>query len=222
MHGGNAEPSGGAARRPLCARCQRPLTTCLCAFVAPIDNPVEVLVLQHPLEQQQAKGTAVLLTLSLQHSRRVVGERFDPERLQALLFGAASRDGAAIQPLLLYPADARPSGQPAAPLPSRPVHPTSRLRLVLLDGTWRKSRKMLALNPMLQSLPRLSLSEPPPSRYAVRRAEQRQQRSTLEATLLALQQLDGDAARYAPLWAGFDAMVARLALHARQHGPTGA
>jgi len=186
---------------------------CLCPFIAPVDNLVEVLVLQHPLEQQQAKGTARLLTLSLRHSRLVVGERFEPDLLQALLH-RPSPEGVAVLPLLLYPSDAMQVLTPPAVAPS-----PAGLRLVVLDGTWRKSRKMLALNPALQALSRLSLNTPPPSRYAVRRAEQAQQRSTLEATVLALQQLEGDATRYAPLWSGFDAMVARLALHARLQGP---
>jgi DTW domain-containing protein YfiP len=212
----STEPPSLPARRACCARCQRPAVACLCAFIAPADNLVEVLVLQHPLEQQQAKGTARLLTLSLRHSRLVVGERFESDALQALLHHP-SPAGAAIQPLLLYPLDAMPA-KPAQTPPAFAPSPAG-LRLVVLDGTWRKSRKMLALNPALQALPRLSLNTPPPSRYAVRRAEQAQQRSTLEATVLALQQLEGDATRYAPLWSGFDAMVARLALHARRYGP---
>lgn len=209
----STEPQSPPARRACCARCQRPAVACLCPFITPVDNAVEVLVLQHPLEQQQAKGTARLLTLSLRRSRLVVGERFEPDVLQALLH-RPSPEGGAVLPMLLYPSDAiqAPTEPACASAPAG-------LRLVVLDGTWRKSRKMLALNPALQTLPRLSLNTPPPSRYAVRRAEQAQQRSTLEATLLALQQLEGDAARYAPLWSGFDAMVARLVLRARRHGP---
>ena len=207
-------------RRGRCERCGRPLVTCLCSLVAPVENRVEVLVLQHPLEQLQAKGTARLLTLSLRCSRLVVGEQFNHEVLQALLHGP-SRDGRAKQPLLLYPSEAHPHSQGPASREPAPTGPPAALRLVVLDGTWRKSRKMLAINPLLQSLPRLSLAEPPPSRYRVRRAEQTQQRSTLEATLLALQQLEGSAEPYAPLWAGFDAMVTRLARQSRTQKPAG-
>lgn len=207
-------------RRGRCERCGRPLVTCLCSLVAPVDNRVEVLVLQHPLEQLQAKGTARLLTLSLRCSRLVVGEQFDHEVLQALLHGP-SRDGSARQPLLLYPSEAHPHSQATASREAAPTRPPAALRLVVLDGTWRKSRKMLAINPLLQSLPRLSLAEPPPSRYTVRRAEQTQQRSTLEATLLALQQLEGSAEPYEALWTGFDAMVTRLKSQSRTQKPAG-
>ena len=84
----------------------------------------------------------------------------------------------------------------------------SNLRLIVLDGTWRKSRKMLYLNPALQCLPRLALRDPPASRYRIRRAHRPEQLSTLEATCAALAQLDGGVAQFAPLLAAFDGFVA--------------
>lgn len=173
-----------------------------------------MLVLQHPQEQQQAKGTATLLALSLRRCQLRVGEQFEPGMLQALL-QAPSADGQPVQALLLYPGATAPAAATALP--------PSRLRLVVLDGSWRKSRKMLALNPALQALPRLSLEQPPPSRYAVRRAESAEQRSTLEATVLALQQLEARPQRYAALWAGMDGFVAQLSsrMPAKHRRPAG-
>ncbi len=190
-----------AGRRPQCARCARPLAACLCACVRAVDNEVEVLVLQHPQEQGQAKGTATLLTLSLRRCQLRVGEQFEPGLLQQLL-DAPSAEGQPMQALLLYPG--------ATPTEAATALPPSRLRLVVLDGSWRKSRKMLALNPALRALPRLSLVQPPPSRYAVRRAESAEQRSTLEATVLALQQLEARPQRYDTLWEGLDHFMAQL------------
>jgi DTW domain. len=45
-----------------------------------VAHRTEVLILQHPLEVHEAKGTARLLHLSLPHSRMVTGERFDAAR----------------------------------------------------------------------------------------------------------------------------------------------
>jgi DTW domain-containing protein YfiP len=59
----------------------------------------------------------------------------------------------------------------------------ARVQLVVLDGTWRKSRKMLHLNPLLRRLPRLSLEDVPASNYLIRKAHKVGQLSTLEATL---------------------------------------
>ncbi|MBP6720332.1 MAG: DTW domain-containing protein, partial [Rhodoferax sp.] len=84
--------------------------------------------------------------------------------------------------------------------------------LVVLDGTWRKSRKMLHQNPLLQQLPRLALHDLPASHYHVRQAHRPDQRSTLEATCAALAQLEGDAERFAPLLAAFDGFVESLAM----------
>ena len=62
---------------------------------------------------------------------------------------------------------------------------------MVLDATWRKSRKMLYLNPGLQALPRLALQgDLPASRYgALRKAHAPGQLSTLEAAACALQRL---------------------------------
>jgi DTW domain-containing protein YfiP len=84
-------------------------------------------------------------------------------------------------------------------------------RRVVLDATWRKSRKMLHLNPLLQALPRWSLQQVPEARYAIRKAHAPGQLSTLEATCAALGQLEGQPERWGALLGAFDAFVARYA-----------
>lgn len=142
-----------------------------------------VLVLQHPDEAGHAKNTVAFLTLGLSPAARVLtGEVFPP---------SVAAPGA----VLVYPGAA---GDPAAP---------AARELLLLDGSWRQSRRLLAANPWLAALPRLSLSEQP-SRYTIRRAHRPGQLSTLEAGLLALAAVEGEAARFEPLWAAFDRFVA--------------
>ncbi|WP_290658682.1 tRNA-uridine aminocarboxypropyltransferase [Aquabacterium sp.] len=180
-----------------CTRCLRPESNCICRWITPTLTEADVLILQHPLEVHQAKGSARLLHLSLSGSRLVTGEAFDPLALQNLL------DTDHRVNLLLYPGDAE--GCHPDPLPTEP----SQIRLVVLDGTWRKSRKMLHLNPALRQLPRLALQAPPPSRYLIRKAHRPDQLSTLEATCLALQQLQkGPSVQFEPLLAAFAGFVA--------------
>jgi DTW domain-containing protein YfiP len=169
--------------RASCPRCERPLSTCLCATlpVPPLVHRTELLVLQHPAEAGHAKNTALLLTLGLQSARLLRGELFD-----AALAGAGT--------VLLYP------GEGGAPLPAAPD------RLILLDGSWRQSRRLLAANPWLAALPRLELPERP-GRYAIRRAHRAGQLSTLEAGLHALAALEGEPQRFQPLWEAFEAFV---------------
>ncbi len=211
------------AARPLCARCLRPASACICAAVRPVASAAQVLVLMHPLEERQAKGTARLLHLCLAHSRIAVGEAWAPEALAQLLsepWTEADRQ-APRRPLLLYPATAAPAAQAGQPPPCPPATPAlaepQRLRLVVLDGTWRKSRRMLWCNPALQQLPRLALQDVPASRYAIRKAHAPHQLSTLEAVQLALQLLEPGNGALAALAGAMDEFVALQ--RARLPGP---
>ncbi|CAM3978962.1 tRNA-uridine aminocarboxypropyltransferase [Roseateles saccharophilus] len=169
--------------RAVCPRCERPAATCLCAMLPP---PVAVrtglLLLQHPAEAGHAKNTAAFLTLGLSPAARLLrGEVFD---------SGLAVPGA----VLLYPGD------------GAAARPADIDRLILLDGSWRQSRRLLAANPWLAGLPRLSLPELP-GRYALRRAHRPGQLATLEAGLHALALLEGGSQRFEPLWAAFDEFV---------------
>jgi DTW domain-containing protein YfiP len=209
-------------QRPHCTRCRRAQRTCICHWITPIEHPVEVLILQHPIEVYEAKGSARLLHLSLPRSRMVTGEMFDERQLQAWLTAPFPDDAPQVVRLASPPSDALrhpvllyPTTQLDATLATPPVltpeqlRTPSLLRLVVLDGTWRKSRKVLHLNPLLRQLPRLALHDIVSSRYLIRKAQQSHQLSTLEATCAALAQLEGSAARVAPLLAAFDGFVAQ-------------
>lgn len=187
-------------RRATCPHCLRPQLTCLCALAQPTAHRTEVLVLQHPQEQRQAKNSVALLRLSLANCEVVVGERFTPAQLQALLH----RPGRETR--LLYP------DVPAAPAPSAPQASGAPLRLVVIDATWRKSLRMLLEHPDLAALPRLSLEAPPPTRYReIRAARRPDQVSTLEATVQALAMLEGPSFDAGPLLDAFGRFVEGVA-----------
>ena len=194
-----------ASRRAVCGACLRAQSACICAWIAPVASPVSLLILQHPLEVGNAKNSARLLHLSVAGSSMVVGETFAAEALHRLLHA----DGRT--PVLLYPDTPGDAGLPAPP-PFAPL-PAAQLRLVVLDATWRKSRKMLYLNPLLQVLPRLALDAVAPSNYRIRKAHAPHQLSSLEAAVHALAQLENDAGRYRPLLAAFDGFVAQQAAY---------
>jgi DTW domain-containing protein YfiP len=175
----------------LCPRCER--AACLCALLPPepLASETELLLLQHPQESRQVKGTAPLLRLGLQRCELRVGEVFEPppaDRRNLLLYPGADDAGA------------------AADEAQRPA------RLIVLDGTWRQSRRLMEANPWLAALPRLALPDAGTARYAaLRRAHRPGQLSTLEASLLALETIDG--LRFEPLWRSFDAFIARQTAH---------
>lgn len=197
------------AKRLICPRCLRPQRTCICSWITPTTHAVQLLILQHPLEVGQAKGSAVLLQLSLAGSRLAVGEAFAEPLLQTLLQPPCGG-----RTLLLYPDMPQDRSLPLPPPLDPALLPAAeKLLLVVLDGTWRKSRKMLYLNPLLQQLPRLALQNMPTampaSRYLIRKAHRPGQLSTLEATCHALMQLEHNEERYLPLLTAFDGFVAQ-------------
>ncbi|HZH56584.1 tRNA-uridine aminocarboxypropyltransferase [Yanghanlia caeni] len=164
---------GTAPRRARCARCQRPLTHCLCAHIPSLPNRTRVLILQHPDEARHAMNTARLAALGLQNAELLVGETFP--QLDGIV-------AAAEQAVLLFPATAGSCGTPA---PGTGVD-----LLVVPDATWRKARGIVRANPVLEALPRLTLAQGTPSAYRIRKAPDPGAVSTVEAIARALQQLE--------------------------------
>jgi DTW domain-containing protein YfiP len=166
--------------RAQCARCLRPETHCLCALIPQLDSRTRVLILQHPSEVNHALNTARLAALGLSNAELIVGEVFDD--LSALL------NPPGYQARLLFPAD---DAQPLEAYRSEggEAGSTSML-LVVPDGTWRKARKLLHLNPLLAALPRVTLAQAVPSRYRLRKAPGPGALSTVEAIVQALQTLE--------------------------------
>jgi DTW domain-containing protein YfiP len=195
--------------RAACPVCLRAQSACICHWIVPLASSVELLVLQHPLEVRNAKNSARLLHLCVGGSRLEVGETFAPDALDAVLTAGGRMS------VLLYPDTPGDASLGIAAPPSlsaeAPVDP-ARLRLVVLDATWRKSRKMLYLNPALQRLPRLALTNVPPGAYRIRKAHAPHQLSTLEAAAHALAQLEDNPAHYRPLLVAFDGFVQQQAV----------
>lgn len=174
--------------RSQCPRCQRPSSHCLCALIPSITNDTAVLILQHPSESGHALNTARLAALGLTNAELRIGERFED---------LPADDG--VENYLLFPGE-RVIGVCDLAQASGP------LRLIVPDGTWRKARKLLHLNPGLASLPRATLPEGLVSRYRLRKAPMPGALSTLEAIVTALNLLEGDH-RFDALLKPFDAMI---------------
>ncbi len=177
--------------RNQCPRCLRPESHCLCALIPQLDSRTRVLLLQHPSEVNHALNTARLAALGLTNAELIVGEVFAD--LPQLL----NRPG--YQARLLFPADDAQTLQAYGPA-AQP------LLLVVPDGTWRKARKLLHLNPLLAALPRVSLGQGGVSRYRLRKAPGPGALSTLEAIVQALQTLEAPAS-FEPLLKPFEALI---------------
>lgn len=152
--------------RAYCPHCQLPQSACLCAHVVTQSCPLPVVILQHPLEARHAKSTVPLLRLALPDIRIEVAEQLTPP-----------------PPLsqgdwwLLYP------GPQALDVDTEQGRQASHAigGLVVLDGTWRKTRRLLHINPWLRQLPCLSFSKAAQSVYDIRKGPGGQALSTLES-----------------------------------------
>ncbi|PYC24682.1 DTW domain-containing protein [Aquipseudomonas alcaligenes] len=176
--------------RARCERCARPLKHCLCHLIPRLPSRTRVLILQHPDEVGHALNTARLAALGLENAELQVGEvfadlHFDPAYRACLLFPGET---AQVLPLAPSAADARP------------------LLLVVPDGTWRKARKLLHLNPQLAQLPRVCLPSGLSSRYRLRKAPAEGALATIEAIVAALE-LQEAPARFAELLRPFEALI---------------
>ncbi|TWC16119.1 MULTISPECIES: tRNA-uridine aminocarboxypropyltransferase [unclassified Pseudomonas] len=174
-----------------CPRCHRPQSHCLCPLIPSLDSRTRVLLLQHPSEVNHALNTARLAALGLNNAELIVGEVF--EHLPALL----NRPG--YQACLLFP------GEDAQPMQAYGPSDDP-LLLVVPDGTWRKARKLLHLNPSLAALPRVTLADGRVSRYRLRKAPGPGALSTVEAVVQALQILEAPAS-FEALLRPFEALI---------------
>jgi len=177
--------------RSCCPRCARPLSHCLCALVPRLSSRTRVLILQHPAEASHALNTARLAALALSNGELRVGETF-PELAAELAHGTYRR-------CLLFP------GTQAMPL-AELAQDGRPLQLIVPDGTWRKARRILHVNPSLAALPRVALPEGLQSRYRLRKAPMAGALSTLEAIVCALNILEGDA-RFDAMLRPFEALI---------------
>jgi DTW domain-containing protein YfiP len=174
-----------------CPRCLRPQSHCLCPLIPSLDSRTRVLLLQHPSEVNHALNTARLAALGLNNAELIVGEVF--EDLPGLLNQSGYRAR------LLFP------GEDAQPMQACAVTEEP-LLLVVPDGTWRKARKMLHLNPLLAALPRVTLAEGGVSRYRLRKAPGPGALSTVEAIVQALETLEVPTT-FTPLLRPFEALI---------------
>lgn len=166
-------------------RCQRCLilqAQCICAHLPTVKTKTEVVIVRHEREGWKSTGTARIAALAMPELRLLeFGEDAEPA-LSAL---PTEVEGAH----LLFP------GPEAQPLQLGAVK-----KLIVLDGTWRQTRRMFAKLPSLHAVPRSVLPPQQAKVLRLRESKFEEGRSTLEAIAEAIAHLEGDEAA-APLHA---------------------
>lgn len=167
----------------------------------PVDNKVEVLILQHPQEQDRVLGTARLIAETLADAKVVIGLSW--RNLAHALGGPAEAKDWGV--LYLGSTQVKGPGSTQASLIAVDrkgemlADQGAGLRglkgLIALDGNWAQAKALWWRNAWLTKLRRFVVVPDGPSLYGDLRREARPDAvSTLEAVGLALQALEGDAA----------------------------
>jgi DTW domain-containing protein YfiP len=211
------EPAAGdAAVAADCPDCRKPVPLCICDSIAPIENRISLLILQHPQEQDRALGTARLLALHFKNAvlkiglswpslSKALGRRVaDPSRLAVLYLGSAKV------------ADLDTKSEVVAINRKGEVEDNQRAILkdiegiVLLDGTWSQAKALWWRNAWMLKCQRVVLGPAKPSAYGkLRREPRRDGLSTIEAAAMLLAALEKRPDIAATLNASFERMLAK-------------
>ena len=182
--------------RKLCNRCLRPQNVCLFEHLVNVQAPCRVLILQHSSEQKQPLATVPILQLCLSPDEVLVGEDFSSHEV--------------VKELLKQPSNVRvlfPSDEAKAWRVGQQADSNERVdTLVVLDGTWRKAKKMWFVNQWLHSLPAVSLLDAPVSQYQIRASSIAGGVSTLEAVAMSCNYL-ARTDKFDQLYQPFNAMI---------------
>lgn len=150
------------------------LYLCLCAEFGGLALATRVIVVRTPREREQLTNTGRLVPLALANAALCEREELadsefvEPARRTLLLFPAKEAPE-----LALDPSDPRP------------------ITLVVPDGTWRSTRRMVARERALAPLPRVTLPPGAPTRYRLRTHPNAHCLATLESVARALGILEG-------------------------------
>jgi DTW domain-containing protein YfiP len=199
-----------------CPRCGKPPPLCVCDSITPVDNRIELLILQHPQEQDRALGTARLTALHFKHAVLRIGLSWpslakalgrpveDPSRWAVLYLGSAKV------------ADLDTERDIVAISRKGEIEDNQRAILkdivgvVLLDGTWSQAKALWWRNAWMLKCQRVILGPKRPSRYGVLRREPRRDGlSTIEAAAMLLAALEKRPDIGATLNGSFERMLIR-------------
>jgi len=168
---------------------------CYCSSLVQVDNAISVVIIQHPKEEMHPFNTGRIANLCLTKSKLIVAESLPDTELPNMLRTPS---------ILLYPS--LPWLPDINQCNERPTSLAHFQQLIVIDATWRKSKRILHLHPELQHLPRLSLKGNITSSYQIRRTSIAEGLSTLESIVEALQILE-PGNNFQPLLKPFERMI---------------
>ena len=198
-----------------CPRCLKPAELCACDGVVAIDNKIDLLILQHPQEQDRALGTARLTAMHFTHATlkiglswpslsKILGRTVDPARWAILYLGSSKvAELDTDRDIVVIDRKGQLEDGQAAILKSLEG-------VILLDGTWSQAKALWWRNAWMLKCRRVILGPSRPSLYGKLRKEPRRDGlSTLEAAAMLLGRLERREEIEISLYASFDRLLAK-------------
>lgn len=197
-----------------CRICGKPEDLCLCAELEPEKTRLQLLILQHPQEQDVELGTARLLSGQIEGSvvkvglswpslSKVLGRQVDPKRWGVLHMG--SKEEVAKVPRGGVAVFGRKDVSPESDLILADLE-----GIVLIDGTWSQAKTLWWRNAWLLKLRRIVIHPDFRSAYGtVRKEPRRESVSTLEAGAFVFGKLEGDPGLQERLLEPFEELLKR-------------
>lgn len=166
--------------RAKCYKCYRPLTSCMCSYVKPIETKTKFVILMHPKEFKKTKnGTGHLTHLSLPNSELYVDIDFSEHTAINTLITSDMNIC-----FVLYP------GKNSININTQKIESKGKqIVIFIIDSTWPCSVKMLRLSRNLQQLPRLSFTHTKTSQFQIKEQPKEYCLSTIESTQTILELL---------------------------------
>jgi DTW domain-containing protein YfiP len=155
-------------RKKNCSKCDQVETLCLCPyFPQKKRTPPSIIILRHPDERKHPLATVPLLQRYFKDLCVIEGEIFKETK-----------------GTLIYPHDSRAIEK------GLPINQTlTELPLILIDATWKKSKRILYQNPWLSKLPRYEISGLQ-SNYLIRKQKSPGALNTLETFCACWKELE--------------------------------
>ena len=167
--------------REVCYRCYRPATSCMCAYITPIETRTRFIILMHPKEFRKTKnGTGHFTNLSLDNCEIHIGIDFsEHEKIKQIINDPLNNC------FVLYPHEKsiHLNEESIAKKEKRTV-------IFLIDSTWPCSRAILTASPNIDALQKVSFTHSEVSGFNFKQQPKEYCLSTMESTLCVLKLLN--------------------------------
>ncbi|MDF1881940.1 DTW domain-containing protein [Sulfurimonas sp. MAG313] len=166
------------SNRDKCYTCFRPMSSCMCKYIKPIDTKTKFVILMHPHEFKKIKnGTGHFTHLSLTNSELYINTSFiNHKKVNDLLKNNNC--------YVLYPSTV------SIVLNDNPLPTNDKDNVIfLIDSTWHNAKKLLRDSPNIQELPKVSFTHTKASEFKIKEQPMELCLSTMESTLCVLELL---------------------------------